>query len=323
MKTKLQVQIKKKAPDSTPTPTSSTFLPEKKLDGPAVPLVSPDHQHYHGTIDAITKILHHEGLSGLYAGMAGSLLGVASTNFAYFYWYTAVRTLWLSYQPPNASHPGTAVELSLGAVAGALAQLFTLPVAVATTRQQTVHKNERKGLIATGREIVEGEDGWPGLWRGLKASLVLVINPAITYGAYQRLKDVLFPEVKQLAPWQAFSKSLPSRLFATANGHLEAVKLTSNSSRLNVEDARHHRNTTAHRGQGRSPVKTSSSARGQAIQELHRGYGVHRRTRGCSQLVQRHWSANIERIPRTRLFDDDEGEVCLTIATELECCLLT
>lgn len=164
-----------------------------------------EHHHYEGTLDAISKIVKHEGISGLYAGMFGSLVGVGSTNFAYFYWYTTVRSLWLSYQPPNAPHPSTAVELSLGAVAGALAQLFTLPVAVATTRQQTAAKKDRKGLIDTGREIVNGPDGWPGLWRGLKASLVLVVNPAITYGAYQRLKDVIFPEVKQLAPWQAFS----------------------------------------------------------------------------------------------------------------------
>lgn len=136
--------------------------------------------------------------------MTGSLIGVASTNFAYFYWYTVVRTLYMSYRPQN---PGTAIELGLGAVAGALAQLFTIPVAVVTTRQQTVPKNERKGLIATGREVIESEDGWTGLWRGLKASLVLVVNPAITYGAYQRLREVLFHDKKQLRPWEAFRTS--------------------------------------------------------------------------------------------------------------------
>lgn len=201
------MQVKKKAPDSTPTPTSSTFLPPKGSGAPA-PAGVPNHQHYDGAIDAISKIVAQEGVLGLYAGMAGSLLGVASTNFAYFYAYTMVRTLWLSYQPPGAPHPGTVVELSLGAVAGALAQLFTIPVAVVTTRQQTVPKHERKGLIATGREVVESEDGWTGLWRGMRASLVLVVNPAITYGAYQRLKDILFPEVTQLRPWQAFSEFL-------------------------------------------------------------------------------------------------------------------
>ena len=100
--------------------------------------------------------------------------------------------------------PGTATELSLGAVAGAIAQVFTIPVSVITTRQQTQPKGDKKGLIDTGREVIHSEDGWSGLWRGLKASLVLVINPSITYGAYQRLRTVFFPGKASLRPWQAF-----------------------------------------------------------------------------------------------------------------------
>lgn len=139
--------------------------------------------------------------------MAGSLVGVASTNFAYFYWYTVVRTFYLT-RPGVTAPLGTAAELSLGAVAGAVAQLFTIPVAVVTTRQQTQPKGERKGMLATAKEVIDSEDGWTGLWRGLKASLVLVVNPSITYGAYQRLREVFFKDKKVLKPWEAFSKSL-------------------------------------------------------------------------------------------------------------------
>ena len=146
--------------------------------------------------------------------MFGSLVGVASTNFAYFYWYTFVRSLYLSYQKV-ATSPSTAIELSLGAVAGALAQLFTIPVAVVTTRQQTMSKHERKGLIATGVDVVNSEDGWTGLWRGLKASLVLVVNPSITYGAYQRLREVLYPGRTALKPHEAFLLGSLSKMLAT------------------------------------------------------------------------------------------------------------
>ena len=135
--------------------------------------------------------------------MFGSLVGVASTNFAYFYWYTFVRSMYLSHQTVSTS-PSTAVELSLGAVAGALVQLFTIPVAVVTTRQQTMSKHERKGMIATAMDVINSEDGWTGLWRGLRASLVLVINPSITYGAYQRLRDTMYPGKKNLRPAEAF-----------------------------------------------------------------------------------------------------------------------
>jgi hypothetical protein len=128
---------------------------------------------------------------------------VASTNFAYFYWYSVVRTLYLSQQKIPAP-PSTLVELSLGAASGAIAQVFTIPVAVITTRQQTQAKGDRKGMVDTAKEVINGEDGWTGLWRGLKASLVLVVNPAITYGAYQRLREIIFPGKVNLKPWEAF-----------------------------------------------------------------------------------------------------------------------
>ncbi|POR38453.1 Peroxisomal adenine nucleotide transporter 1 [Tolypocladium paradoxum] len=174
-----------------------------------------DVPHYTSTWDAITRIVADDGLQGLYAGMNGSLLGVASTNFAYFYWYTVARTLYVKSAKSPAPPPSMAVELALGAVAGALAQLFTIPVAVVTTRQQTAKGDERKGLLATAREVVEGPDGVTGLWRGLKASLVLVVNPAITYGAYERLRTILFRDKTNLRPWEAFLLGAMSKALAT------------------------------------------------------------------------------------------------------------
>ncbi|KAF5019763.1 hypothetical protein F66182_8200 [Fusarium sp. NRRL 66182] len=191
VKTRLQVQIK-------PDPTKAA---------------SADEPHYTSTWDAISRIVAEDGIQGLYAGMNGSLIGVASTNFAYFYWYTVVRTLY--FKSRKDVNPSTLVELALGAVAGAIAQVFTIPVAVVTTRQQTASKSDRKGLLATAREVVDGPDGITGLWRGLKASLVLVVNPAITYGAYERLKEVFFPGKPSLRPAEAFFLGAMSKSLAT------------------------------------------------------------------------------------------------------------
>lgn len=185
VKTRLQVQEKRK-PGTTPLPSHAP--------------------HYESTLDALSQILASEGPLGLYAGMSGSLLGVASTNFAYFFWYNTVRDAYFRAAKTTVVS-STAIELALGAVAGALAQLFTIPVAVVTTRQQTQSKEERKGMLETAREVIDGEDGYSGLWRGLKASLVLVVNPSITYGAYERLRPVLFPG-NVLKPWQAFGMSI-------------------------------------------------------------------------------------------------------------------
>ncbi|EPS38714.1 hypothetical protein H072_7534 [Dactylellina haptotyla CBS 200.50] len=206
VKTRLQVQVKKKK-----VPTEGVLVsedPEKQIPPP------PEPEHYTSTLDAIKRIKEKEGIAGLYAGMPGSLIGVASTNFAYFYWYTFVRTYYLSLQAASSSSLGTVAELSLGAVAGALAQLFTIPVAVVTTRQQTSEKANRKDLISTAKEVI-AEDSWTGLWSGLKASLVLVVNPAITYGAYQRCRDGFFPGKKNLKPMEAFFLGALSKALAT------------------------------------------------------------------------------------------------------------
>jgi len=173
-----------------------------------------DATHYNSTWDAISKIVADDGIIGLYAGINGALIGVASTNFAYFYWYSVVRTLYLSSQPVPKP-PGTIVELSLGAVSGAIAQVFTIPVAVITTRQQTQGKGEKRGMIDTAKDVINSEDGWTGLWRGLKASLVLVVNPAITYGAYQRLREIMFPGKANLRPMEAFLLGAMSKSLAT------------------------------------------------------------------------------------------------------------
>lgn len=194
VKTRLQVQVRSSKTGGVPLTTNS--------------------QHYESTLDALSKIIADEGIAGLYSGLSGSLLGVASTNFAYFYWYSVVRQAYTKWAASNKA-PSMSVELSLGAVAGALAQLFTIPVAVITTRQQTQPKGEKKGIIETGREVINSDDGWSGLWRGLRASLVLVVNPSITYGAYQRLREVLYPGKVALRPMEAFLLGALSKSLAT------------------------------------------------------------------------------------------------------------
>lgn len=219
--------------------------------------ISSDHEHYDGALHAIQKIMQDEGVAGLYSGMVGSLIGVASTNFAYFYWYSVVRTLYLKYQTvPKA--PSTPIELSLGAIAGALAQLFTIPVAVVTTRQQTQPRGEKKGLYDTAKEVIDSEDGWTGLWRGLKASLVLVVNPSITYGAYQRLRDALYPGKVSLKPHEAFRESSGS-----GKRPPDGQELTTNlcySAWSDVQSVGDLRNAAPHRRQSRSAVAASSCA---------------------------------------------------------------
>jgi adenine nucleotide transporter 17 len=98
----------------------------------------------------------------------------------------------------------TIAELALGAVAGALAQIFTIPVSVIATRQQLgAPSGKGKGkageeeegahdgsFFGVAREIVR-EEGVAGLWLGLRPGLVLTVNPAITYGVFERIKGAV------------------------------------------------------------------------------------------------------------------------------------
>ncbi|KAI9028484.1 mitochondrial carrier domain-containing protein [Hyaloraphidium curvatum] len=173
------------------------------------------HVHYAGTFDAFAKIFEQEGVAGLYAGIASTLGNTVAQNFAYFYWYGFIRGWWQKRNPGNIS---TVMELLLGALAGAFSQMFTLPLAVISTRQQTASKRDKKSVLGTFWEIVNDE-GWPALWKGLKASLVLCSNPAITYGMFERMKSLLLEarprKGNSLSPLESFMLGALSKTMAT------------------------------------------------------------------------------------------------------------
>jgi len=195
------------------------------------------------------------------------MLNTFSTQYAYFFFYSFVRGSYLkrlsSKLPKGAKAPAisTAMELLLGAVAGALAQIFTIPVSVIATRQQVgraskgpdtssapsspsavsaskssyaavtdpststalTEKKEEKydnSFLGVANKIIH-EDGVTGLWLGLKPSLVLTVNPAITYGVFERVKGLIILAKEKtgagtkLTPWQAFSIGALSKTLAT------------------------------------------------------------------------------------------------------------
>lgn len=136
----------------------------------------------------------------------------------------------------------TAMELLLGAVAGALAQIFTIPVAVIATRQQVGRPNVSKGkgvitsdneksddsFLTVANEIIEKE-GVSGLWSGLKPGLVLTVNPAITYGVFERVKNLVLiaskNESSKMSPGLNFLAGAFSKTLATIVGALIFLKI--------------------------------------------------------------------------------------------------
>ncbi|RPD59530.1 adenine nucleotide transporter [Lentinus tigrinus ALCF2SS1-6] len=209
-------------------------------------------------LGVLERILREEGFMGYYKGFMATMLNTFSMQYAYFFFYSFVRSSYIkrlaAKRPAGSAAPplSTAAELLLGAAAGAMAQIFTIPVAVIATRQQIGRsldgpkkpKSKGKGKAAEGdvesngsisdgeedeyddsflgvaREII-AEEGVSGLWLGLKPGLVLTVNPAITYGMYERVKSVMLIAKGEtnanakLSPWMAFTVGALSKALAT------------------------------------------------------------------------------------------------------------
>ncbi|KAI9312445.1 mitochondrial carrier domain-containing protein [Dichotomocladium elegans] len=174
-----------------------------------------DQEHYTSALDGILKIMEKEGIHGLYAGLGSSLLGTASTNFTYFYCYSMIRDMYNKRFNPAAGTLSTGLELLLGAAAGALTTLVTTPVALVTTRQQTLPASERQSLMSTCMSIV-AEEGVQGLWRGVRPSLILCVNPAITYASFEKMKEFVLQSLQmKMTPGVAFVVGALSKTLAT------------------------------------------------------------------------------------------------------------
>ena len=105
-------------------------------------------------------------------------------------------------------------ELLRGALAGALGQTTTLPLSVVVTRQQTQAQHTKDTFWTIAKQIVH-EQGWTALWTGLKPSLVLIVNPAITYGFFERLKQLLLTQKRSLNALDIFLIGAIAKAIAT------------------------------------------------------------------------------------------------------------
>lgn len=178
---------------------------------------------YESLLHGCYSIFVEEGFSGLYAGLSSGLAGTVFSNFTYFYWYSLFREIFERRLVGNSGEgKSTAFELGLGAAAGAVSQLFVLPISVITTRQQTAPDAERQNFMETAKGIV-AQEGVLGLWSGFHPSMVLCSNPAITYGAFEKCKALWLklklsgknPSVAKLHSFEIFLLGALSKTLAT------------------------------------------------------------------------------------------------------------
>ncbi|KAI8071653.1 mitochondrial carrier domain-containing protein [Gongronella butleri] len=169
---------------------------------------------YKNTADAFFKILAKEGPKGLYAGLSSGIFGIAITNGVYYYCYEAVKSVFEKAKA-KGNPMSTGESMLAGALAGSAVVLATHPIWTVNTRL-TVRKGvEGKGenALSVASGILKKE-GLAGLYSGVGAALVLVINPIIQYTVFEQLKNKI-AKMKTLSNLDFFLLGAVSKLAAT------------------------------------------------------------------------------------------------------------
>ncbi|KAJ5727688.1 Mitochondrial substrate/solute carrier [Penicillium malachiteum] len=160
------------------------------------------------------KIYLQEGLAGFYPGLAQDTCKSVLDSFLFFLAYTIVRQRRIIARvgPARAARNKNIVlpildELAIGVVAGSFSKLFTTPLANIVTRKQTAASKDG-GSSQSTREIaarIRKEKGIAGFWSGYSATLILALNPSITFFLNALLKRLLLPRSKRDKPSPAIT----------------------------------------------------------------------------------------------------------------------
>jgi hypothetical protein len=155
----------------------------------------PSDAEYKSIGDAAQKIWNNEGgLSGFYAGLLQDTSKTIADSFLFFLAYNFVRQSRLRRRD-GKSLP-VLEELGVGFVAGAFSKLLTTPIANVVTRLQTSSMMAASSAghpraPVTARTIanqIHEEKGIKGFWSGYSASLILTLNPSLTFFFFETLK---------------------------------------------------------------------------------------------------------------------------------------
>ncbi|RDW65297.1 putative peroxisomal adenine nucleotide transporter 1 [Coleophoma crateriformis] len=164
----------------------------------------PHSGEYKGIFDALVKIYDEGGIPELYTGVVQDTGKSIVDSFLFFLFYNYIRTNRIQQ---NGSKLPMLEEFTVGAVAGACSKFFTTPISNIVTRKQTA------SLIASRSDIkkptpsvldiaqqIQDEKGIQGFWSGYSASLVLTLNPSLTFFLYELFKRTLIPRSRRDDP---------------------------------------------------------------------------------------------------------------------------
>jgi len=167
------------------------------------------------------KIIKEEGLDALYRGLQATLISLYASNFVYFYTNNLLKVLVRRATNKEVTVPQ---NLLIASIAGAINVLTTCPLWVANTRlklQRKKAEHERKYSVFIDCLLkISREEGIKGLWSGVLASLILVVNPTINHVVYDWVKAIFEKRAlslgkKGLTPIEIFVAGAIAKAIAT------------------------------------------------------------------------------------------------------------
>ncbi|KAL8913084.1 MAG: hypothetical protein Q9171_002064 [Xanthocarpia ochracea] len=258
-----------------------------------------DDKGYRSLKDAAQKIYEHEGgLFGFYAGVGPDTFKTVADSFLFFLAYNFLRQTRLRARGGSHKYLPVADELSVGFVAGAFSKLLTTPLANIVTRLQAasmtsdtqLRTSQNLSIRETALQI-RNDKGLQGFWSGYSASLVLTLNPSLTFFLFETLKRLLVPRNKRADPpaqvtflIAAVSKAVASTItypFSLAKSRAQASSKSSDEREVDekssVDESQQETSSKAEHRTAKAPNNVFSTilqiARTEGLSALYEGLG--------------------------------------------------
>ncbi|KAI4160746.1 MAG: hypothetical protein LQ342_005459 [Letrouitia transgressa] len=170
---------------------------------------SSSSREYRSVRNAAARIFEQEGgVAGFYTGALPDTAKAIADSFLFFLAYNFLRQTRLRARNGSTKQLPAADELGVGFLAGAFSKLLTTPIANIVTRQQAssllshaTPKPASSNLSIRSIALrIRSEKGLLGFWSGYSASLVLTLNPSLTFFLFETFKRLLLPRKLRTNP---------------------------------------------------------------------------------------------------------------------------
>lgn len=178
------------------------------------------------------------GFAGFYSGILQDTSKSIADSFLFFLFYGYLRSKRLqSHHSSSKAALPALEELGVGALAGGLSKLFTTPLSNIVVRKQTYSMTSpttsKSPSISSVISDIREKKGITGLWSGYSASLILTLNPSLTFFLYDFLKRVLVPRSKRDDPGASITFLLAAVSKAVASSVTYPVSLAKARAQVN------------------------------------------------------------------------------------------